>query len=59
MNLITQELQVNYSGTTGQLATFYATVAVGDTLTPSINLINNHTVWENGYIQLYEIEEVY
>ena len=51
--------ELNYSGTTGQLATFYATVAVGDTLTPSINLINNNTVWENGYMQLYEIEEVY
>ena len=51
--------ELNYSGTTGQLATFYATVAVGDTLTPSINLINNNTLWENGYIQLYEIEEVY
>ena len=51
--------ELNYSGTTGQLATFYAKVAVGDTLTPSINLINNNTLSEEGYIQLYEIEEVY
>jgi hypothetical protein len=51
--------ELHYSGTTGQLATFYTTISVGDTLTPSINIVNNNTVWENGYIQLYEIEEVY